>query len=132
MVSCTFFLVQLSSKCDNRLFRVCFHTSHSQRPPFFEAYSCPIRCISRNRTCKTVGFVKRSVPATVNEIQSLKASDGLQAIRDVYGNGHLKSSNQSCSKFSPPSKRCKVDGYRSTGELTANETLVQVTMVPLQ
>ncbi|KAG6512135.1 hypothetical protein ZIOFF_030230 [Zingiber officinale] len=116
---------QLSSKCDNRLFRVCFHTSHSQRPPFFEAYSCPIRCISRNRTFKTVGFVKRSVPTTASEIQSLKSSDGLQAIRDVYGNGHLKSSNQSHSKFSPPSKRCKVDGYRSMGELTANETLVQ-------
>ncbi|WOL16681.1 hypothetical protein Cni_G25469 [Canna indica] len=112
---------QLSSKCDNRLFRVCFHTSHSQRYPFLEAYSCPIRCISRNRSNRTLGFGKRvSTTVLLDEIHSLKGSDGLQAIRDVYGNGHSKASNQCVSKCSPPSKRCKVEDDRSTKVVVAN------------
>ncbi|RRT56956.1 hypothetical protein B296_00047550, partial [Ensete ventricosum] len=113
---------QLSSKCDNRLFRVCFHPLHGQRYPFLEAYSCPIRCISRNRSNRTMGFGKRSLSTTVllDEIHLLKASDGLQAIRDVYGNGQLKASNQSDLKCSPQSKHFKVEDNRSTTELVAN------------
>ncbi|XP_065029568.1 SH2 domain-containing protein A-like isoform X1 [Musa acuminata AAA Group] len=113
---------QLSSKCDNRLFRVCFHPLHGQRYPFLEAYSCPIRCISRNRSNRTLGIGKRSLSTTVllDEIHLLKASDGLQAIRDVYGNGQLKASNQSDLKCSPQSKHFKVEDNRSTTEVVAN------------
>jgi len=38
---------QLSSKCDNKLFRIRFSTLHMRRYPFLEAYSKTICCISR-------------------------------------------------------------------------------------
>ncbi|BBN08473.1 protein MpSTAT [Marchantia polymorpha subsp. ruderalis] len=40
---------QLSSKCDNRLFRVCFDSPSTPKYPFLRAFSRPIRCVSRNR-----------------------------------------------------------------------------------
>ncbi|XP_015877895.3 SH2 domain-containing protein B [Ziziphus jujuba] len=40
---------QLSSKCDNRLFRIRFDVRKMEEYPFLKALSPPIRCISRNR-----------------------------------------------------------------------------------
>ncbi|KAI3892048.1 hypothetical protein MKX03_030882 [Papaver bracteatum] len=40
---------QLSSKCDNRLFRLHFGSARSGKYPFLEAFSHPVRCISRSR-----------------------------------------------------------------------------------
>lgn len=44
---------QLSSKCDNKLFRIRFCIPKFEGYPFFEALSSPIRCISRSRTTRT-------------------------------------------------------------------------------
>lgn len=65
----------------------------------------------------------------LDEINSPKAIDGLQAIRDIYGNGHLKASNQSSMKSSPPSKRYKLENNRSIGDIVVNGTSEQVTLV---
>jgi hypothetical protein len=42
-------IFQLSSKSDNRLFRVFFYPFSTQRYTFLETYSQPIRCISRSK-----------------------------------------------------------------------------------
>ncbi|XP_024528758.1 SH2 domain-containing protein A [Selaginella moellendorffii] len=44
---------QLSSKCDNRLFRVCFESPNIPKFPFLRVFSRPIRCVSRNRNSRT-------------------------------------------------------------------------------
>lgn len=43
---------QLSSKCDNRLFRVCFDSPSIPSYPFLRVFSRPIRCVSRNRNSR--------------------------------------------------------------------------------
>ncbi|KAI5078231.1 hypothetical protein GOP47_0005902 [Adiantum capillus-veneris] len=43
---------QLSSKCDNRLFRVCFDSLNPSNFPFLRVFSRPIRCVSRNRNSR--------------------------------------------------------------------------------
>ncbi|XP_022137019.1 uncharacterized protein LOC111008576 isoform X2 [Momordica charantia] len=43
---------QLSSKCDNKLFRIRFCIPKVERYPFLEALSSPIRCISRSRNTR--------------------------------------------------------------------------------
>ncbi|XP_039171653.1 SH2 domain-containing protein A isoform X3 [Eucalyptus grandis] len=44
---------QLSSKCDNRLFHMRFNIPRAGNYPFLEAFSNPIRCVSRNRNART-------------------------------------------------------------------------------
>ncbi|CAK9194167.1 unnamed protein product [Sphagnum troendelagicum] len=58
---------QLSSKCDNRLFRVCFDSPNTPEYPFLRAFSRPIRCVSRNRNHRTPPSVWRQKP-TVEKV----------------------------------------------------------------
>ncbi|XP_038898307.1 SH2 domain-containing protein A-like isoform X2 [Benincasa hispida] len=52
---------QLSSKCDNKLFRIRFCIPRVEGYPFFEALSSPIRCISRSRNTRmSTLMLKRS------------------------------------------------------------------------
>ncbi|KGN55019.1 SH2 domain-containing protein B isoform X2 [Cucumis sativus] len=52
---------QLSSKCDNKLFRIRFCIPRVEAYPFFEALSSPIRCISRSRNTRmSTLMLKRS------------------------------------------------------------------------
>ncbi|KAA0064308.1 hypothetical protein IC582_015600 [Cucumis melo] len=52
---------QLSSKCDNKLFRIRFCIPSVEGYPFFEALSSPIRCISRSRNTRmSTLMLKRS------------------------------------------------------------------------
>ncbi|KAI3457587.1 hypothetical protein Pfo_014250 [Paulownia fortunei] len=44
---------QLSSKCDNRLFRIRFDIPKLGSYPFLETRSLPIRCVSRNRNTRS-------------------------------------------------------------------------------
>uniref|UniRef100_A0A0E0BDX7 SH2 domain-containing protein n=1 Tax=Oryza glumipatula TaxID=40148 RepID=A0A0E0BDX7_9ORYZ len=67
---------QLSSKCDNKLFRIFFSTLGMKRYPFLEAYSKPIRCISRNRTSRPLGSAKRIGSASMGDIQSINNCEG--------------------------------------------------------
>ncbi|KAK2638618.1 hypothetical protein Ddye_026413 [Dipteronia dyeriana] len=55
---------QLSSKCDNRLFRIRFEISKAVGFSFLEVLSPPIRCISRNRNIRTSVICKKSPAAT--------------------------------------------------------------------
>ncbi|KAL0399518.1 UNVERIFIED_CONTAM: SH2 domain-containing protein B [Sesamum radiatum] len=51
---------QLSSKCDNRLFRIRFYIPKLGRFPFLETVSLPIRCISRYRRTASLTWKKSS------------------------------------------------------------------------
>lgn len=123
----SFCLLQLSSKSDNRLFRVCFRTMHAQRYPFLEAYSHPIHCISRNRSNRPLAFGKRLVSSRVlDEIQSLKGNDGPRAIHDTYGDDRFHISNQSVLRCNTPSKHPKLEHDRSPSAIDANGILEKV------
>lgn len=54
---------QLSSKCDNRLFRVCFDSPSIPHYPFLRAFSRPIRCVSRNRNHRTPAGAWKQKPS---------------------------------------------------------------------
>lgn len=84
----TWCLFQLSSKCDNKLFRIKFSTLHMQRYSFLEAYSKPIRCISRSRTVRPLGPTKRASSATANEIDMLSNGQGFVSTDKVNSRGH--------------------------------------------
>lgn len=57
---CLHFLFQLSSKCDNRFFRIRFYIPKMKKYHFLEAVSPPIWCISRNRNTRMSVIPKRS------------------------------------------------------------------------
>ncbi|KAL0001483.1 hypothetical protein SO802_015264 [Lithocarpus litseifolius] len=70
---------QLSSKCDNRLFRIRFHMLKSGSYPFFEAFSPPIRCISRGRNARGSSLMWKRSSSTfhpVNMSQSSRVDEG--------------------------------------------------------
>ncbi|XP_066358137.1 SH2 domain-containing protein A-like [Miscanthus floridulus] len=79
---------QLSSKCDNKLFRIQFSTLHMQRYPFLEAYSKLIRCISRSRTIRPLGPGKRASSATADETDLLNNGQGFVSADKVNGREH--------------------------------------------
>ncbi|KAJ4952496.1 hypothetical protein NE237_029328 [Protea cynaroides] len=98
---------QLSSKCDNRLFRIRFNSPKSGRYPFLEAYSRPIRCISRNRNAQTSSLqLKKTISAALplNGPQLLGLDD----------DGFLPVSTVNDSKFMFPPKRVKVGSENSS------------------
>lgn len=113
---------QLSSKSDNRLFRVCFHTTGTQKYPFLEAYSCPIRCISRNRTVRPsiVGRRPFSTSPLVDETHSPGGNDRPHASHDANGSGPFRVSSRSDLKCSPSLKRSKVGPDISSSVVDAN------------
>ncbi|XP_010933537.1 SH2 domain-containing protein B isoform X3 [Elaeis guineensis] len=116
---------QLSSKSDNRLFRVCFRTMHAQRYPFLEAYSHPIHCISRNRSNRPLALGKRlaSTRVLLDEIQSLKGNDGSRVIHDTYGDDRFRIPNQSVLRCNTPSKHSKLEHDSSPSAIDANGIL---------
>ncbi|XP_006662079.2 SH2 domain-containing protein A-like [Oryza brachyantha] len=99
---------QLSSKCDNKLFRIYFSTLDMKRYPFLEAYSKPIRCISRNRTNRQLGSVKRIGSSLVDEIQSTNNIEGVG--HNGKSNGRLQTHDPSSVVCFHPSKFSKIEG----------------------
>lgn len=59
-----------------------------QRYPFLEAYSKPIRCISRNRTIRPLGPGKRVSSATADETDLLNSGQGFASADKVNGREH--------------------------------------------
>ncbi|AQK61379.1 SH2 domain protein B [Zea mays] len=59
-----------------------------QRYSFLEAYSKPIRCISRSRTVRPLGPTKRASSATANEIDMLSNGQGFVSTDKVNSRGH--------------------------------------------
>ncbi|KAK3153338.1 hypothetical protein QOZ80_2BG0170940 [Eleusine coracana subsp. coracana] len=105
---------QLSSKCDNKFFRIHFSTLHMQRYPFLEAYSKPIRCISRHRTNRPSGSGKRGTSAAMDEINMLSDSQGYVTADKV--NGRLNSHGQSLVGCFHPYKSVKIEDGVTTAE----------------
>ncbi|PIM97698.1 hypothetical protein CDL12_29830 [Handroanthus impetiginosus] len=93
---------QLSSKCDNRLFRIRFDVPKWGRYPFIEALSLPIRCVSRNRNTRTASLTwKKSSNRTyyINGCDSPGPDDGsMELIPNIVRE----------AKPSPSSKRIKL------------------------
>ncbi|KAL6641487.1 hypothetical protein ACP70R_019668 [Stipagrostis hirtigluma subsp. patula] len=107
---------QLSSKCDNKLFRVHFSILHMRRYPFLEADSKPIRCISRHRTNRLLGSGKRLNSATTDEPHLLNSGQGFLNADKV--NGQLHSHGQNSVVCFHPSKfpKTEVDGMAKAVE----------------
>ena len=123
-----FCFFQLSSKSDNRLFRVHFDTTGTQKYPFLEAYSRPIRCISRNRTLRpsVIGRRPFSAPPLLNEIHPPGGSDRPHVSHDADGGGPFRVSTRRELKCSPLLKRFKVDHDKSPTVLDTNGVPKQV------
>lgn len=93
---------QLSSKCDNRMFRIMFHMPKLETYPFLKAFSPPIRCISRNRSTRISSRLWKR-PASANDQLNLSQLSGLD---DETLELHHSSIHE--EKLSPSSKRCRL------------------------
>ncbi|PAN48377.1 hypothetical protein PAHAL_9G378600 [Panicum hallii] len=111
---------QLSSKCDNKLFRIHFSTLHMRRYPFLEAYSKTIRCISRNRTIRPLGSGKRVSSATADETDFLQGLVNADRV-----NGRLHSHGQSSVVHFHTPKFPKIEGDGMAKVVDTNKILSQ-------
>ncbi|KAK8950491.1 hypothetical protein KSP40_PGU009931 [Platanthera guangdongensis] len=118
---------QLSSKSDNRLFSVCFRASRSKCYPFFEVYSPPIRCISRNRCVRPVVIGKRQMLATsiCDRAPSPRINDRFQERQESFGNGHAEIVSHRKHANGLSSKRSKVGSDNSWRQVQQNGNLEQ-------
>lgn len=82
---------QLSSKCDNRLFRVCFDSPSIPHYPFLRAFSRPIRCVSRNRNHRTPAGAWKQKPS--NPLFPLDGTVSPGGKEMISGETHLGNSD---------------------------------------
>ncbi|KAL6999690.1 hypothetical protein U1Q18_000845 [Sarracenia purpurea var. burkii] len=108
---------QLSSKCENRLFRIRFDIPNLGRYPFFEALSSPIRCISRNRNTRNSSLTWKKSNSTIR-LLSGSPSSGLDD-----GSSELLYSSVHEAKLSPSSKRVKLGQENSFATCKADLTM---------
>lgn len=111
---------QLSSKCDNKLFRIYFSTLHVQKYPFLEASSRPIRCISRGRPIRPLGPGKRTNSSTMDEIHLVNNAQGFGRVGKVIGCS--QSRDQSSVVHLHPSKFLKVEDDGTETHKTVSQT----------
>ncbi|KAM1001338.1 hypothetical protein ACFX15_007548 [Malus domestica] len=106
---------QLSSKCDNRMFRVMFHIPKLEKYPFLKAFTPPIRCISRSRTTR-ISTTAWKRPASASDPVNLSQLSGL-------GDETLELQHSSVNeeKPSPSSKRCRLGQDRIRATVSALE-----------
>ncbi|OVA02476.1 SH2 domain [Macleaya cordata] len=117
---------QLSSKCDNRLFRLRFDSPKTGRYPFLEVYSHPIRCISRSRNTRTTSLLWKKPTSAAHQLdgpQSLGLDDGSPENQLNTGDGHSLISSIRELKCSPNPKRVKVGGERLSVKNQADPNL---------
>ncbi|KAI3774920.1 hypothetical protein L1987_49483 [Smallanthus sonchifolius] len=68
---------QLSSKCDNRLFRIKFFIPKMEKGyPFFEAFSLSIRCISRNNNTRPSTLIWKRSTSAIHAVSGTSWIDG--------------------------------------------------------
>ncbi|XP_077235197.1 SH2 domain-containing protein B-like [Tasmannia lanceolata] len=116
---------QLSSKCENRLFRVRFDSPGTRKYPFLEAYSRPIRCISRNRNNRPSSIMWKKPSSTSQQLdgpQSSGADEGSPEIQHNNGDANLQTPIQRESKYSHSPKRAKLAPEKSSMRTYANTT----------
>ncbi|KAJ7555329.1 hypothetical protein O6H91_05G032600 [Diphasiastrum complanatum] len=126
---------QLSSKCDNRLFRVCFDSPAAPKYPFLRVFSRPIRCVSRNRNSRTPAAPwKRSLAAiypldaTVSPGREETALENMQVSGDVQANGHSNAPFMNGSKLTltqPPAKQARLGEDRGTSRHVNSGTCLE-------
>lgn len=109
------FSFQLSSKCDNRMFRIMFHIPKLEKYPFLKAFTPPIRCISRSRTTR-ISTTAWKRPASASDPVNLSQLSGL-------GDETLELQHSSVNeeKPSPSSKRCRLGQDRIRATVSALE-----------
>ncbi|KAH9298411.1 hypothetical protein KI387_030093, partial [Taxus chinensis] len=115
---------QLSSKCDNRLFRVCFDLLHSMNYPFLRVFSRPIRCVSRNRNNRTPSVMGKKSTASSYQLDtacSPRIHEPTLESQQVNGDRLVHGSIMQTSKIVPPLKRVRV-GHEKLSISLANET----------
>ncbi|KAG8386492.1 hypothetical protein BUALT_Bualt03G0154200 [Buddleja alternifolia] len=93
---------QLSSKCDNRLFRIRFEIPELGRYPFVETLSLPIHCVSRSRNTRTSTITWRKSSNRINYM------NGLESPSLDDGSMELVPNIVREAKPSPSSKRIKL------------------------
>lgn len=120
-------LLQLSSKCDNKLFRIFFSTLGMKRNPFLEAYSKPIRCISRNRTSRPLGSAKRIGSASMDDIKSINNCEGFG--HSGKANGRLQTHDPSSVVCFHPSKFSKIE---DDVQKTSSQVINRLDCVPVK
>ncbi|KAF9601152.1 hypothetical protein IFM89_017057 [Coptis chinensis] len=115
----------LSSKCENRLFRVRFDILKSRSYPFLEAYTKQIRCVSRTRNTRTssvMGKKSSSAVSLLYEPQFTGFDDGSPEAQQSNGDGELLKSAIQGSNCSPPPKRVKVGAEKLSVRVQADPT----------
>ncbi|KAL7216622.1 hypothetical protein ACSBR1_028541 [Camellia fascicularis] len=93
---------QLSSKCDNRLFRIRFDIPKMGRYPFFETFFGPIRCVSRNRNTRASSLMWKKSNSGIH-LLGASPSSGLD-----NGSLELLYNIVNEAKLNPSSKRMKL------------------------
>ncbi|GFQ06423.1 hypothetical protein PHJA_002786300 [Phtheirospermum japonicum] len=90
---------QLSSKCDNRLFRIKFDISEIEKFPFLETLSPPIHCVSRSKNMRAAPQTCRMSSNRMNGCDSPGLGDGpMEIVPNIVRE----------AKQSPSSKRVKL------------------------
>eukprot|EP00258_Populus_trichocarpa_P051276 XP_024467295.1 SH2 domain-containing protein A isoform X1 [Populus trichocarpa] len=112
---------QLSSKCDNRLFRIKLEIPKFSGYHFLEAFSHPIRCISRSRNPRTSLTWKRptSVAEPFNKSQSFGLYNGsielqhnsIHEIRPSPSSKRIKLGQEKTSTMEKPDVECYSDAW---------------------
>lgn len=91
---------QLSSKCDNRLFRVCFDSPNTPSYPFLRVFSRPIRCVSRNRNTRTPAAPWKRPNAAIVSMETVRSPEEIAVETSSMNNEYVNA--DSCpAKFVP-------------------------------
>ncbi|RZB65603.1 SH2 domain-containing protein A [Glycine soja] len=107
----------LSSKCDNRLFLISFCVPKLGNYPFLEAYSRPIRCISRSRNTRVSTLVwKRSTALHCHSLSQSSAMDDRSL--DLQHSSHEAQAN-------PLMKRFRLGQDKTSVSVKADPTIEQ-------
>ncbi|XP_024980132.1 SH2 domain-containing protein A isoform X2 [Cynara cardunculus var. scolymus] len=109
---------QLSSKCDNRLFRIKFNIPKmGRRYPFLEVFSRSIRCISRNRNTRPSTLIWKRPTSAMHSGSGTSWLDG-GSVEPVHNIVHE-------AKPSPSSKRVKLGQGNPFVNLSSNTSFKQ-------
>ncbi|XP_015580426.2 SH2 domain-containing protein A isoform X1 [Ricinus communis] len=120
---------QLSSKCDNRLFRIKFEMPEFRGHQFLDAFSHPIRCISRSRNPRSSSLTwKRSTSGgcSLNEFQSFGLDNesvefphnSVHEIKPTPASKRIKLEQQITSVLEKPEEEC--NSHASHGNQAEN------------
>ncbi|KAE9592859.1 putative transcription factor STAT family [Lupinus albus] len=109
---------QLSSKCDNRLFILRFCIPKLGSYSFLEAYSRPVRCISRSRNTRLSTLVWKRSTSALNRHSSLQSSAKDDGPLEHQHSGHE-------AKVNPLMKRFRLGQDKISVSVKADPNLVR-------